>query len=482
MNWQRRLKKFWAKKFHKYSRGTTAVAHENTPDTGAFTPQKAKIKECLTQFAEAPDGARDVRVIIGLDFGTAFTKVVIEVGKDKYSVPLNGNKQGTEKYLFPTRVYQDASGNLTVTESKNIVSPHTDLKMKILDGPMDKHTEKLIVTYIAWVLRKSRHWLMTEKQSVLGIAPLKWAVNIGLPTANYKDKNLKNTYRALVGKAWSMSTNPHLVNKGDEKPNDTDSELDPDFIGAFPEFVAQVQYYLSSPRRKQGTHTLIDVGAGTTDTTVFIVLEKCQEDNLTILTASVERLGTTYLAEHRCRKLGQSSDWRPNPQDPIPSRKKFARKLSVKREKIVDVDGEFKERVIKQVNSQLNYAKKDMAPKQPEWKTGVPLMLCGGGARVKIYKEVVNTLVQPGHGYPLQKSRLPAPDNLDALDISDKDRDRLSVAYGLSYDAFNLETIIDNILPFRNSSTGQGKSKCLKCNGTGGLHGPCPGCGDGGFC
>ncbi|WP_423907115.1 hypothetical protein [Candidatus Spongiihabitans sp.] len=496
MNWQHILKKFWAKKSHKSTLRITAVEYganqqdsakqntiKSTRGTEGATPRKAKIKACLTQFADIPDGARKVRVIIGIDFGTAFTKVVIEVKEYKYGVPLNDTKQGTEKYLLPTRMYQDASGNLTVTEPKNLASSHTeytDLKMRILDNTLDKETRNRIITYIAWVLQKSRGWLMNEKQAVFGATRLKWEVNVGLPTEKYEDEELRKTYRELVGEAWYMSTDPQLRGESDGKSNNTERKLHPDHIEAFPEFVAQIQSYISSPQRKRGIHTLVDVGAGTIDATVFIVHQEKGENIHPILAASVESLGTIYLANHRCSSLMPSSDWTPSSQDLFPSLDEFTEKLGVTLEQINVVDKGFRKRVIDQINSRLKHAK-PKAPIQTDWETGVPLMLCGGGARVEFYKEVVSILIRPEYGYLLQKSRLSVRDKLDAPGLLEEDSDRLSVAYGLSFDALQIGEITHpGPIPFETENTGQGKS-CPKCSGTGGGYSNCPECGGSGF-
>lgn len=112
---------------------------------------KPKIHEQKTQFEGLPESANRIQVIIGLDFGTSFTKVVIGVKGQKYGVPLNDNKRGTDKYLLPTRIYEGSSGNYSVDQLADCVSSHTDLKMRILNHThkLDGHTRNRIVTYIA---------------------------------------------------------------------------------------------------------------------------------------------------------------------------------------------------------------------------------------------------------------------------------------------------------------------------------------------
>lgn len=343
---------------------------------------------------------------------------------------------------------------------------------------------------------------MTEKQSVLGVVSLKWEVNIGLPTKSHTDEALRKIYLELVGEAWAMSTDPHFGGEGDRESNNVERKLHSDLIKAFPEFVAQIQGYISSRQRKCGIHTLVDVGAGTIDATVFNVHKEKGENKHIILAASVKRLGTTCLANHRCGKLRQSSDWRLSPQDLFPSPDEFARKLGVTLQQINDVDKGFKKMVRDQIHSLLKYTKQVMAPtpilqtyeresdiyhakemdtKQPDRESGVPLMLCGGGARVKFYKKVISILTDSRQGYPLQEFPLPALDNLDAPGLLEEDSDRLSVAYGLSFNEFQIGEITFPDPPSSETENAGQRKSCTKCNGIGGGYGNCTECGGRGF-
>ena len=108
---------------------------------------------------------------------------------------------------------------------------------------------------------------------------------------------------------------------------------------------------------------------------------------------------------------------------------------------------------------------------------GVPLMLCGGGASVNFYQQVVETLTQRGHGYLLYKKHLSmGDDQYDAPDILKEDNHRLSVAYGLSFNALNIGKISHPPpIPANNNQ----RQPCPLCRGTGG-YGNCRRCGGSG--
>lgn len=434
--------------------------------------------------AERNETAREsVQIIVGLDFGTAFTKVVLHGAGYKFGVPLNDNAHGTDRFLLPTRLYEDSTGNFSVKKPKDCRKTHTDLKMKILDDNLDSDIRRQIVIYIAHVLRKSRDWLMTEQKGVYGNNILKWAVNIGLPTEKYEDEKLKETYKDLVGDAWHESTlSPE--NQGEVVPNDVERKLHRDMINAFPEFVAQIQSYIDSTQRSPGIHVLTDVGAGTVDVTVFVVLQHEGENRHPIWAAQVQKLGTICLAEHRCRQQKRQNGWRYNPQRSFPSCDEFARQLGVSVQEIETFDEEFKKEIYFQINSCLQQAY-DIQPDQEDWGSGVPLMLCGGGARVKFYEtvyfeEVIDLQKQFRHGRSLQESRFPKLDDLNASGLPKQDYDRLSVAYGLSFDALNIGEI-SHPPAFDAKENPTHKRTCPRCQGRGSVHDICPKCGGSGF-
>ena len=495
MNWKRFINRLWTKSAkeiassNEHDVNRKHINQEHTLPAEPLTHKDAKIQQWQTQFDDVADNADRTEIIIGFDFGTAFSKVVISGVGQKYGVPLNDNKQGIDKYLLPTRLYEDSTGNYLLDKPVDCVSPHiehTDLKMRILDNKLDDDTKKRIITYIVAVLQKSRYWLMTEKRAVIDGFKLEWAVNIGLPTEKYDDEILRKTYRELVGEAWKMSTEPQSVGEGDSK-HSTERALHPDMIEAFPEFVAQIQGYISSPQRQAGIHTLVDVGAGTIDATIFIVHQEDGENRHPILAGSVRPLGTAYLIKHRCDALVQPNGWQLNPYDLFPNDAEFADTLGVSLDDIERVDRAFRGNIAEdQIYSILEQAhsdhdpcdniKKDNIPGR-EATEGVPLMLCGGGASVNFYQQVVEILTQRGHGYLLYKKHLSmGDDQYDAPDILKEDNHRLSVAYGLSFNALNIGKISHPPpIPANNNQ----RQPCPLCRGTGG-YGNCRKCGGSG--
>jgi len=436
MIWKHILKRSQAKQPEDAARQTTAAEH--------VAPRQAPTRKTET--------------IIGFDFGTAFTKVVIGVVGQKYGVPLNAGGQGTDKYLLPTP---------------------TNLKMQILDGGLNRATRERAIDHIARVLRQSRDWLMTEKKAVFGDAVPDWYVNIGLPAAKHNDEYLREKYQALVENAWHKSIDLNAEQGGGES-NNAESKLQRENIGAFPEFAAQMQGYISSQQRQHGLHVLIDIGAGTVDATVFMVHQEEGENIFPLMDASVEMLGTTFLAKHRCNELQKPGAYLPNPHDRFPPRGKFSMQLGVTPEDVAQADLGFRKQIIQgQIFPLLKWAKEEMAPNQDEWKNGIPLMLCGGGARVEFYREVADALVTPKQGYPLREIPLYMPDRLDAPGIPEEDVDRLSVAHGLSFGKVNIAEMT-RPQPMPRDEQSPNSRICPRCKGRF-LHRLCDMCGGSGY-
>ena len=363
------------------------------------------------------EDAPPLLITIGLDFGTAFTKVVVNGAGQKYGIPIRENKNGIDKYLLPTCIYENSFGDFALEESTEYRLAHSDLKMNILDENLTADTEQRIVFYIAQVLRKTRDWVLDEKRDVFGGNRLEWEVNIGLPTEKYADDELKGIYQRLVDKAWYQST--------EKQAHGNARRLDRTLINGFPEFLAQIQTYYQSPQLQQGVHAIVDVGAATIDATVFIVDD--DRDKHPILAESVEKLGANFAYQHQDNGTAHS---------------------------------EFESKLQKQLNNTLLRAYRN-APRNPEWQENrkdpgrnknVPLFVCGGGARMPLYKKFykekfIRAVSHTAHGDNLEHRALPMLDELQILGVDEKDHDRLSVAYGLSVDLIGKE--IASTGPFR---------------------------------
>ena len=108
----------------------------------------------------------DAELVVGFDFGTAFSKVVIRdyshgiVGKS-YAVSFGSLGSPKNEYLIPARIFYD--GDNSISLSSNSGEEISNLKL----GPLNHQScseedDQFAAGYIALVLRETRRWFFTN--------------------------------------------------------------------------------------------------------------------------------------------------------------------------------------------------------------------------------------------------------------------------------------------------------------------------------
>ena len=460
---------------------------------------KARSIGVATQFAGIGPSASHKQLVIGLDFGTAFTKVVVGEERLRIAIPLRGRGEKTSDYLLPTAFWSTQEGLCSIDSP--LGEQHTDLKMSLLDGNFEDSEIQSAATYLALVLRRVRAFIFDNKQGVYGSNYIDWLVNVGLPTSSYHDERLAASYKRMIAAAWFASASEGEVSEQSikeawqksstqEESGASKRDLHWEAVSLFPEFIAQVTGYVRSPLRQSDLHLLVDVGAGTLDATIFNVHEVEGEDKFPIFAKAVERLGTCFLVRSRIDGRGLKKEKELAPFVPVPKKTEFASLLGIDVATLQRNDSPFKQRVIKAVGSLLRYTKSCRYPLSQRWGDGVPVFLCGGGAGCDFYTEIFLSENGEFSGFPVKAMKLPKPDQLEANGLREDDYDRVSVAYGLSFDPFDIGEIIkeddvDDVPAEDGDSNGPGNTSnsvmCSRCKGTGGLHRMCDVCGGSGF-
>lgn len=460
---------------------------------------KARSSGIATQFAGVGPSASHKQLVIGLDFGTAFTKVVVGEERLRIAIPLRGRGEKTSDYLLPTVFWSTQEGLCSIDSPQG--EQHADLKMSLLEGNFEDSAIQSAATYLALVLRRVRAFIFDNKQGVYGANYIDWLVNVGLPTSSYHDERLTNLYKRMIITAWFASASEGEVSEQsikeawknsstEEKSGASERDLHWEAVSIFPEFVAQVTGYIRSPLRQSDMHLLVDVGAGTLDATIFNVHEVEGEDKFPIFAKAVERLGTRFLVRSRIKGRGLKEEKELAPFARVPKKTEFASLLGIDVATLQRNDLPFTQRVIEAVGSLLRYTKGYRYPLSRRWEGGVPVFLCGGGAGCDFYAEIFLSENGNFSGFPVKSMKLPKPDQLEANGLREDDYDRVSVAYGLSFDPFDIGEIIkeddvDDVPTEEGGSNSLGATSssvmCSRCGGSGGLHRTCDACGGSGF-
>jgi hypothetical protein len=371
-------------------------------------------------------------LVIGLDFGTAFTKVV--VGEITYAHAISFGEYGN---LLPSKLFVNSEGEcfLSAELGEHVL---TDLKLPLLLENSTEVDHVAIVSFIALVFLECRHW---SEQSIYKDFSIDWLVNVGLPTESYHDEKLSKLYRQLINAAWvasfcdviSLKLADVAIKELQHEPNTIPAEyiLSHDVINLFPEFAAQIVGYVQSPSRREYSHLLVDVGAGTLDVAMFIVKNDDGEWLFETTGKDINALGADILLKHRIL------NGKLNAEVGIPNLllndEAIAKAIGVSLLELLEIDKPF----ARAVSSSLSKVVNSVAGGY-KFYDAITTFICGGGSHVELYKKQIAVI---NNNYPLKILSIPVPERLRSEGVTLANYHRLSVAYGLSFDPFDIGVV-----------------------------------------
>ncbi len=402
------------------------------------------MKPTATQFDRTTQSTRAIDLVIGLDFGTAITKVVVrspfEFDNRAFGVPFNSFGPA-EKYLLASQVTLSKEGEVTLCSEEQAARGTGSLKWRLLsEQPEDAEAEA--VAFLACVLRHTRTWFLASMAKGYGGARLRWSLQLGMPAASDENTELRARYERVGQAAWLLSVTSGSITLARARESvvclaDDVTPTEPlaDFF-VVPEVAAEVAGYARSDLRRTGLHFLVDVGAATLDVAGFILHENDEGDLYPILEASVTRRGTTALQRARCETL-TSVATRPLLKPPASFLGWAGRD-----EEIIDAisaaDEEFRAAARRQLGEIIREVRRRRDPNAKAWTEGVPLFLCGGGRGTSVYKSAVarlnRDLAKAVPGWPgfIELKMGPGYERLVAPGLPKKQYHRMAVAWGLS--------------------------------------------------
>lgn len=410
---------------------------------------KKKATDALSARKPERDGAKKQQLIIGLDFGTAFTKVMIGEQRVKRAVPFNDYVSNGNPYLLPSILSVNKDDGTCKLGFPGIDEYSIeDLKIELINHNFNKEVKTRCAAFLSLVLRHARDWVLKAHKEMYRNREIVWYVNTGVPTASYEDEKLTVVYKKIVRAAWIASFLPEetvsLARVRDCFDSANGQSLPDDRMNIFPEFAVQLMGYIESRQRQEGLlHVLVDIGAGTLDLAVFNVHRSpAEEYEFPVFTKSVQPLGTQFLIRNRLEDHSELG-WKPSPYESVPLATEFEERLSLgSSDELKEIDKQFEEKIADLIREKLTYTEnKRVSKKDRMWdKNGAPTFLCGGGARVDFYKKMFFRFAQlPRPPLKMRLRSLAQPKDLDAEGV---EYDRLSVAYGLSLDPDNIAKII----------------------------------------
>jgi hypothetical protein len=382
-------------------------------------------------------------VRIGIDFGTAFTKVAIRVAGQVYFLDWDGLSRGDARYLLGGEVSELEDGSAVVGRASNAKHVVGDLKLPFLgiESP-PSHTDLAQATvFVAWTMRYARAWLYRHQSSAIRGPRLVWEVNLGAPTGSVRQGDaLLDQYRRIGLAAWKLSLEPTISVASAARIISTSEPAEfcdgLEHLDVVPEFMAQVAGYIKSPQRTDGLYLLMDVGAGTLDVACFRLHSNKakRQDTLSLYESQVSPLGAHYLMQVREHVLGLSGlAW--NGTDKVPAQTAFARMSGKTLPEIHRADQQFEKLVERAVSRIISKSRAHMDQSAREWRSGLPVFMAGGGAGLEPYRNGLTAGCAFELSTPVIR-KFPMVRGVDALfPIDDEVHSRLSVAFGLTHDA-----------------------------------------------
>jgi hypothetical protein len=400
-------------------------------------------------------------LIIGLDFGTAATKVVVRspfyAGGRAVAVSFGDLGHRTSPYLLPTRVWAQSDGGFSLAP-RGEGAWSTGLKLSLMDlgsapreaGHLDEEADRLapVVGYLALVIAEAQARVLATERDTYGHFDIRrWTVNLGIPSAGYDDTRTRAVFQRAAWAAWDLAKAGGAVSRDRVAAmlqRNGEAAPDPE-VEVVPEVAAQAVGYARSTLRDPGLHLLVDVGATTLDICGFVLHQAEGRDRYELLTTTVERLGVLELHRNRldalsCRNVVSKLDDFLAPVPETMAEYHPGCSCSCR-----DVDNEFMDGARRLMMRDLLLLKGRRDPNSRRWASGLPAFLCGGGSGMWPYSKVMRDAKEEFCRWTtavgLHLRTLPKPAQLANEDLDETMFHRLSVAYGLSFDALDIGEI-----------------------------------------
>lgn len=406
-------------------------------------------------------------VVIGLDFGTAYTKVVIgdsALGK-AFAVPFFDHV-GLPAYLLPSRVWLNGD-QYTLLERGDVKQR---LKLNLIEKNDVADCFCDATAFLALVIRHARGWLFINHSDLYKNTRVLWKLTIGLPAATYDNEAIVLKFRNVAECAWwiagqrKAAISRDLVAQicGEKKKGkryqaagvaDSGSVV----FDVIPELSAQIYGFLMSSKfdpKARNCFLMVDIGAGTVDSSIFKVsrdnrrrwefrffsnvvqfngVANLNDVRIKFLTTAFKNLDIfdQHVSDFSAAEASINNiDGIPNSLDDYFSGIKF----SFSDWKFNPDHYFYNEKFKKQITNDTLKGAQGFFSDKHVFK-GMPLFLCGGGSRMDFFKKLEKDLASHKNAswFNFVPQNLEVPPMLSAKGVRKSDFDRLSVAFGLSF-------------------------------------------------
>lgn len=404
-----------------------------------------------TQLAEKDKSSRALDIVIGIDFGTSYTKAAVGMLDKIFPVDWSGVSSASPTWLLPSEYSQMSDGQVNLGQRPDATEDQVklDLKLPFIDAHVSNASIARAAVFLAAVLRYVRAWVFKVHGTKIGSAGIRWQLNLGSPSNGLESERVVGAYKRLGLAAWLLSQRRIDSSMADAvqvvsslSPSSKVTDLHDDAVSVFPEFVAQMAGYVQSPERQRGLHALADVGGGTLDVVTFIVHQVDHEDTFPFLVPEVHSLGTHLLNQNRIVGApGSAEELMPDALMPVLDSADFALATGLSPSQVQARDQLFSAKVESVVKKVFLATKASRYRLSEAWTTELRTFLTGGGAEASGYRGAVER-GGLSSARSIQLLPLPIHPKLAEFSGTSADYQRISVACGLAQDSFSLGRII----------------------------------------
>jgi hypothetical protein len=401
-----------------------------------------------------------VDVILGLDFGSAFTKVVALLPHEGVApVPLRLAPRGSPLAggLLPSALAAD--GLALAGHDGDAGAWRRDLKLKLMRS-LD-HAPSLATpagfhaaTFLALVVRRARAAVTEQLGHLIADRPLFWHLNLGVPCRR-EDWPRREVFLRLARAAWTLAAREHdpAASAAAFREAVTAAESGPETpgveIAVAPEAVAGAIGFSRMVRRQGGMHLVLDVGASTLDLCAVSSLTRDGETSWGVIEDDVQELGAVVLHRERVRAVREAVEVRcAGADDDILRTDRVPDGLDGLLPEpigcgkaVAAVEDGFLNRCLEMAMGMAVELRRRRNPAASCPGAHLNLVVCGGGADLPFYRRLVAEFDRRARDrLRLGGVRVVAPELLG--DVPADRLRRLSVALGLAGDRSAFERVL----------------------------------------
>jgi hypothetical protein len=260
-----------------------------------------------------------IDVILGVDFGTRFTKICYRIldGSDPQVVEIDIHGEPTA--IIDSVLWIDPETQFISSAKRPLkptIEPLNYLKMllrqeqfagdqAILQHDWMKPTNITIRSLSAYLLYQMlrRCILAVEANDArFKSQPVNWTLNLSIPT-QYADDGFIPVFREVgaVSLLWAIDHDlpllaPDVTTIRRRYELDRPQAEETMDVSVFPEIVAALHEFIKRPQTPEGIHGFLDVGAGTLDACIFRIKRNTEEVLAVVLSAAVDSLGAAAVS------------------------------------------------------------------------------------------------------------------------------------------------------------------------------------------